>query len=154
MTRVPMQRIRASICIPAPPEAVSLCYRDVAEWPAVFPTIAATRIVARSPGHATVMVTHRQAGCVVNRLTWHSPRRIVLRESRACFDAVFNNRFERDGDGTRYAVEAVLGFRGMCRLLRWVPSRLRTVLIRRRLERFVLRPMRSAFAPADSDAHA
>lgn len=152
MTRA--RRIRASILIPAPPDAVSLCYRDVPEWPALFPTIAATRIVSRSAHRVIVMVSHRQAGRVVNRLTWHSPRSVVLRESRRCFDAVFNNRFERHGDGTLYTVEAVLRFRGACRVFACVPARWRATVIRRRLERFVLRPMRAAFDSDQARTHA
>lgn len=154
MTSAPARRIRASIAVPAPPDAVSFLYRDVPEWPAVFPTIAATRIVSRSAHRVNVMVTHRQAGCVSNRLAWRSPRRVVLRESRRCFDAVFDNRFEHDGEGTRYTVEAVLRFRGACRLLACVPPRWRAALIRRRLERFVLRPVRAAFESDAARTHA
>ena len=146
-------RIRATGFVAAPPEAVSARYRDVSRWPALFPTIEAARVLSRTHHCLTVQVTHRDAGSVFNRLTWRSPRRILLRESRRCFDAVFGNRFEAEGDGTRYTVEAVLRFRGRCRVLACVPARWRSLLIRRRLERYVLQPMRAAFDPACDGTH-
>lgn len=153
MRRTHAQRISATGFVAAAPEVVSARYRDVARWPALFPTIASARILSQAPHRITVQVTHRQAGDVLNRLTWRSPRRIVLRESRRCFDAVFANRFDGDNRGTRYTVDAILRFRGACRLLACVPVRLRTVLVRRRLERFVLQPMRAAFEQTCVDAH-
>ena len=152
MTGTPAVRIRATGFVAAPPEVVSARYRDVARWSTLFPTIAAAHVISQAPHCITVRVTHRQAGYVLNRLTWQSPRRVVLRESRRCFDAVFANRFDGDNDGTRYIVEAVLRFRGACRVLACIPTAWRTALVQRRLDLFVLQPMRTAFDPACTGA--
>jgi hypothetical protein len=141
-----MPRADASILIRADPASVAARYRDVPGWPALFPeTIRGVRFVARERGRVTVEVDHRHAGTVSNVLTDVSPSRCDLWEEKPRYVGTFVNRFEPAPGGTRYTVEADIRLKGIARLL----GPFIGPLIRRRIQRYVLEPMRRACEERD-----
>jgi hypothetical protein len=136
-----MPRAESSIVIHAPPASVAARYRDVAAWPALFPeTIRGVRLVAREPRRVTVEVLHRQSGTVPNVLTEVSPTELLLWEERPRYVGTFVNRFEAVAEGTRYTVTADIRLKGLARVLGPFVG----PVIRRRMRRYVLEPMRRA----------
>ncbi|MET9315324.1 SRPBCC family protein [Kribbella sp. NPDC003505] len=128
--------VAASLVIDAAPEITYAVYGDYERWPQTFPTISRVWRLRQDGDEFLVAVDHVE-GIVTNRLIFRSPQQIELREEKRHFDAVFQNRFEAVADGTLFTVEASIRFKGWARLLR---PFLRGY-VRRRIERYVLRPV-------------
>ena len=127
--------------ISAPPELVATLYADYHGWPRLFPaTIRGVRLLADDGQHQTIEVDHATEGKVINIMSLVSPHEIQLEEFKQRFDARFINRFEAAGQGTRYSIVADVQLKGMARVL----ARLASPIVRARLNRFVLEPMRRA----------
>ena len=91
-------------------------------------------------GEITVEVDRRTEGAVVNVIRPLSPTTIALDEFKRRFDATFINRFDPIDDGTRYTVDADVRFRMPLAIL----GPLVRPIVKRRLRRYVLDPMRAA----------
>jgi hypothetical protein len=127
--------------IDAPPERVSALYADYEAWPGLFPaTIRGVRLLADDGQRKTIEVDHATEGKVINIMSAVSPREIQLEEFKLRFDARFINRFEAAGQGTRYSIVADVQLKGAARVL----GPLVMPIVRARLSRFVLEPMRAA----------
>ena len=127
--------------INAPPERLARLYLDYAHWSSLFPaTIRGVRLLREGDRETTVEVDHRTEGAVVNIIRPLSPTVIELEEFKPRFDATFVNRFERAGNGARYVLDADVRLHMPFALL----GPLITPIVRRRMRRFVLEPMRSA----------
>ena len=134
-------RAREALTIRATPDRLAALYLDYAGWPRLFPaTIRGVRVLTERPGEITVEVDHRTEGRVVNVIRRLSASEIALDEKKPRFAATFVNRFEPSSEGTRYTVEAEIRFRMPYALAAPV---LRPI-VRRRVRRFVLEPMRAA----------
>jgi len=130
----------ASQLIRAAPDRVSAIYQDYGHWPDIFPaTIRATRLLRENDTTKAIEVDHASAGRVLNLMTVVSPNEIRLEEFKPHYDARFTNRFEDDAQGTRYTVVADVQLKGALRLL----APLARPIIRRRLARFVLQPLKA-----------
>ena len=130
----------ASQHIEAAPERLSAMYQDYGHWSELFPaTIRGTRLIRENDTTKAIEVDHATAGRVLNLLTVISPGEIRLEEFKPHYDARFTNRFEADARGTRFTVEADVQFKGALRLL----SPLARGFVRRRIAKFVLRPMKT-----------
>jgi SAM-dependent methyltransferase len=135
--------IHTVVCtqINAPPERVAALYADYEGWPQLFPaTIRGVRLLADDGQRKTIEVDHASEGKVINIMTALSPLEIRLEEFKRRFDARFINRFEAVGEGTRYSIVADVRLKGAARAL----GPLVTPIVRARLNRFVLEPMRAA----------
>lgn len=129
------------IFVPAPPQQLMALYNDYENWPRLFPeTIERTRVLDRQPGAVVVEVDHRTAGRVVNIIRPRPPDGIELEEFKRRFDAIFLNRFSPVPGGTRYTVRASVRIRGGLAVF----APLLAPLVRRRVQRYVLEPMRNA----------
>jgi hypothetical protein len=127
--------------ISAPPELVAALYADYEGWPRLFSaTIRGVRLLADDGQRKTIEVDHATEGKVINIMMVVSPHEIRLEEFKRRFDARFINRFEAAGQGTRYSIVADVQLKGVARAL--VP--LVPPIVRTRLNRFVLEPMRAA----------
>jgi hypothetical protein len=127
--------------INAPPERVAALYAEYEGWPQVFPaTIRGVRLLADDGQRKTIEVDHATEGKVINIMTAVSSREIRLEEFKRRFDARLMNRFEAAGEGTRYSIVADVRLKGAARAL----GPLVTPIVRARLNRFVLEPMRAA----------
>jgi hypothetical protein len=127
--------------INAPPERVAALYVAYEGWPQLFPaTIRGVRLLADGGQRKTIEVDHATEGKVINIMIAVSPREIQLEEFKQRFDARFTNRFEAAGQGTRYSIVADVQLKGAARVL----GPLVTPIVRARLNRFVLEPMRAA----------
>jgi hypothetical protein len=127
--------------INAPPERVAALYADYEGWPGLFPdTIRGVRLLSDDGQRKTIEVDHATEGKVINIMIAVSPREIHLEEFKRRFDARFMNRFEAVGQGTRYSIVAEVQLKGATRAL----GPLLTPVVRVRLRRFVLEPMRVA----------
>lgn len=136
-----MVRTVVSADINAPPERLAALYADWAGWPRLFPaTIRGVRLLADDGPRKTVEVDHATEGKVINIMMVVSPHEIRLEEFKRRFDARFINRFEAAGQGTRYSIVAEVQLKGVARAL----GPLVTPIVRARLKRFVLEPMRAA----------
>jgi 2-polyprenyl-3-methyl-5-hydroxy-6-metoxy-1,4-benzoquinol methylase len=136
-----MVRTVVSTEISAPPELVAALYADWAEWPRLFPaTIRGVRLLSDDGQRKTIEVDHATEGKVINIMMVVSPHEIRLDEFKHRFDARFINRFEAAGQGTRYSIVADVQLKGMVRAL----APLAPPIVRARLKRFVLEPMRAA----------
>ena len=136
-----MVRTVVSADINAPPERLAALYADWAGWPRLFPaTIRGVRLLADDGLCKTVEVDHASEGKVINIMMVVSPHEIRLEEFKRSFDARFINRFEAAGQGTRYSIVAEVQLKGVARAL----GPLVTKIVRTRLNRFVLEPMRAA----------
>jgi len=130
----------ASEIIAAAPERVSELYLDYAHWPQLFPeTIRSVLLVREDDATRVVEVEHATAGTVLNVMTVVSPFEVRLQEFKPRYDATFTNRFEEHPRGTRYTVIADVQLKGVLRLL----SAIAPPIVRRRVTRFVLRPMKA-----------
>ena len=135
-----MVTVTLAIHIDAPPEQVAAIYLDVANWHRTFPaTIKAARVVRESLGEIFIEVDHVE-GRVPNVLRPKSPTRIDLEEDKRRYHATFSNEFQAEGGGTRYSLDAHVQLKGANRLL----APLVGPLIRSRMRRFVLEPMKVA----------
>jgi hypothetical protein len=137
-------RIRETLAIRAAPQELAALYLDYPNWSRLFPaTIRGVRWIGDDGRDITVEVDHRAEGRVANIIRPISPTVIALDEFKPRFDATFVNRFEAAGDATRYVLDAEIRFRMpfalIAPLVRWI--------VRRRMRRFVLEPMRDAAEP-------
>jgi hypothetical protein len=133
-------RAVASQVIRAAPERVSALYQDYGHWPDIFPsTIRGTRLIRENDTTKAIEVDHASAGRVLNLMTVESPNVIRLEEFKPHYDARFTNRFDSDAEGTRYTVIADVQLKGLLRLFALIAR----PIVRRRLARFVLRPMKA-----------
>jgi hypothetical protein len=98
------------------------------------------RLLADDGQRKTIEVDHATEGKVINIMTAVSSREIRLEEFKRRFDARLMNRFEAAGEGTRYSIVADVRLKGAARAL----GPLVTPIVRVRLHRFVLEPMRAA----------
>ena len=136
-----MVRTVVSADINAPPERLAALYADWAGWPRLFPaTIRGVRLLADDGQRKTVEVDHATEGKVINIMMVVSPHEIRLEEFKRRFDARFINQFEAAGQGTRYSIVAEVQLKGVARAL----APLAPPIVRARLNRFVLEPMRAA----------
>jgi hypothetical protein len=120
-------------------------YLDHAHWPRLFPaTIRGVRFLRQAPGEIVVEVAHRDEGPVVNVIRPRPPHVVELEEFKRRFDATFLNRFDDTPEGTRYTVVAEVRLKPPFRVL----APFLRALVRRRVRRYVLEPMR-AFAEAE-----
>src|SRR5262250_1155902 len=127
--------------IGASPELVAALYADYEGWPRLFPaTIRGVRLLADDGQRKTIEIAHASEGKVINILIVVSPQEIRLEEFKRRFDARFINRFEAAGQGTRYSIVADVRLKGVARVL----APLARLIVRARLNRFVLEPMRAA----------
>jgi hypothetical protein len=138
----------ASQLIFATPERVSAIYQDYGRWPKLFPaTIRSTRLVRENDTTKAIEVDHAKVGRVLNLMTVLSPHEIRLEEFKPHYEARFTNRFEPDARGTRYTVIADVQLKGVLRVL----ALFAPLFVRRRLAKFVLRPVKAmAEAPGIS----
>jgi hypothetical protein len=124
----------------AAPTLVAALYADYEGWPRLFPaTIRGVRLLADDGERKTVEVDHASEGKVINILVVVSPQEIRLEEFKRRFDARFINRFEAAGQGTRYSIVADVRLKGVAGVLAPLAP-----IVRTRLNRFVLEPMRAA----------
>jgi hypothetical protein len=98
------------------------------------------RLLADDGQRKTIEVDHATEGKVINIMMMVSPHEIRLEEFKRRFDARFINRFEAAGQRTRYSIVAEVQLKGVARAL----SPLAPPIVRARLNRFVLEPMRAA----------
>ena len=130
----------ASQLIRAAPERVRAIYQDYGHWPDIFPaTIRGTRLLRENDTTKAIEVDHASAGRVLNLMTVVAPNEIRLEEFKPHYDARFTNRFEGDAQGTRYTVVADIQLKGVLGLF----APLARPIIRRRLARFVLQPLKA-----------
>ena len=131
-------------------EAVRL-YRDnyppaeSAEKAEAPDVIVARRLIRENDTTQAIEVDHTKAGRVLNLLTVLSSDEVRLDEFKPHYDARFTNRFEPDGRGTRLTVIADVQLKGILRLFALIAR----PFVRRRLAKFVLRPIK-AMAEADT----
>jgi hypothetical protein len=127
--------------IHASPERLARLYLDYKRWSFLFPaTIRGVRLLREGDHETTVEVDHRTEGAVVNVIRPRSPTVIELEEFKPRFDAPFTNRFEREGTGARYILDADVRLHMPFALL----GPLVKPIVRRRMRRFVLQPMQTA----------
>ena len=130
-----------SLLVRAPAERLAALYMDHAHWNRLFPaTIRGTRLLRQAPDETVVEVDHRTEGPVTNVIRPLSPTAIELDEFKPKFDATFVNRFEPVAEGTRYVVDAEVRLRMPYAIV----APLVGGLVRRRVRRYVLEPMRAA----------
>ena len=130
----------ASQVINAAPERVMAIYRDYGHWAELFPaTIRGTRLIRENDTTQAIEVDHTRAGRVLNLMTVVAPGEIRLEEFKRHYDARFTNRFEPDARGMRFTVIADVQLKGILRLL----SLIAPPFVRRRIAKFVLRPMKA-----------
>lgn len=130
----------ASEVIRAAPERVSAMYRDYRRWPELFPaTIRGTRLIRENNTTQAIEVDHRHAGRVLNLLTVLSADEIRLEEFKPHYEARFTNRFEATPEGTRLTVVADVQLKGII----WLLSLIARPFVRRRIAKFVLRPLKA-----------
>ena len=127
--------------ISAPPDVVAALYADYEGWPRLFPaTIRGVRLLADDGQRKTIEVDHASEGKVINIMMVVSLHEIRLEEFKRRFDARFINRFEAAGQATRYSIVADVQPKGLAHAL----APLAPPIVRARLNRFVLQPMRAA----------
>ena len=132
---------RESLPIHASPQRLAALYLDYAHWSSLFPaTIRGVRLLREGDRDIAVEVDHRTEGPVVNIIRPLSPTTIALDEFKPRFDATFINRFDAVDDGACYTLDADVRLHMPFALL----GPLVLPLVRRRMRRFVLEPMRAA----------
>lgn len=126
--------------IRAPAERVAAVYADHDAWPRTFPrTIRGVRLVREEGADKTLEIDHVE-GKVTNVMHVAGPHEIDLLEWKRRFSARFENHFDPVDGGTRYTLVADVTLRGPLRLL----APLLGPLVRSRMKRFVLDPLRDA----------
>jgi hypothetical protein len=136
----------ADIDIAAAPEQVAAVYRNVQDWDKTFPaTIECAQITQSGDHWKEIEVTHKQEGCVPNRLIDLSATEIGLEESKKKFNATFVNRFEPANDGgTHYVIRGYFCLKGIYRVLRpFLVGYVRRLALRQ-MNTYVLRPLKTA----------
>lgn len=132
-----MLHIQTAIMIRAPQPRVAEIYRNYRDWPRVFPSIKAVRLMREEPGRQILEIDH-QEGRVVNILTDVSPEQIELQEWKKRYDATFVNRIEAISEGTRFTLAADISLKGVYKLL----APFLHGYIRQQLTNLVLNPIR------------
>jgi Polyketide cyclase / dehydrase and lipid transport len=131
--------VEASTTIKASQTRVVEIYQDYRNWPNLFPTIKAVRLVREEP-HKKVLEIDHSEGRVINILTIVSPQEVVLEEFKKKYDGKFVNRFEVVPDGTRFTVAADISLKGFYKLL----APFLDDYIRRQITVFVLNPVKKS----------
>ena len=132
-----------SVVIRAPRDRVFALYADYRGWPRLFgATIRGVRLLQERGNSKTIQVDHVE-GLVSNIMVLYPPREIRLTEFKRRYDAHFLNRFDRDPGGTRYSVVAHVNIKPPFSVL----GRLLVPLVRSRIRRFILEPMKRAAEP-------
>ena len=132
-----MLHVEASTIVHASPVQAADIYCDFNNWPSVFPTIHAVRLIREDAGKIVLAIDHWE-GQVVNILTFISPTEIQLVEIKKHYDAQFLNRFEVAPDGARYTVLAYISLKGFAKFLKPFLGG----YVRRQIIRFVLEPIK------------
>jgi len=137
------QRVHAEVAdlVEAPPSRLMELYLDYKHWHELFPeTIRGVRWIRTEGATTTLEVDHAKAGKVPNIVTVTGRNEIHLYEAKPHYEATFVNRFEPVPGGTRYTVVADVALSGALRALAWMAA----PIVRARVRRFVLAPMRAA----------
>lgn len=134
--------IRATVSehINAPAGRVFALYANPGNWPQIFPTIRAVRIVRESGDEKVVEVDHIYEGKILNVVRKVSASRIDLEESKRRYDATFMNVIHPEPGGTRYTVSAEVHLKGFYRLAALFVK----PVVLAQLRRYVLVPMKTA----------
>lgn len=120
----------------APLSLVRSLYADYQRWPDIFPLITALTPVARR-GTTTVLSVEHAEGRVINELTV-GRERIMIREQKRRYDAIFVTEFRTVPNGTLIIVRAWIRLKG--RVLRLLSPALRTAA-RHQIRRWQLQPL-------------
>ena len=132
-----MLHVETSTTIQAPQTRVVEIYKDYRNWPKLFPTIKAVRLVREEPGRKILEIDHEE-GQVINILTLVSPEEVELEEFKKNYDGKFTNRFEAVPGGTRFTVAADISLKGCYKLL----APFLDGYIRKQITVFVLDPVK------------
>jgi hypothetical protein len=136
-----LARAKISSHVRAPASAVRQLVADYERWPALFPMIAAARLVDDSHGVSVIAVRHRKFGEVVNRLADGPNGSLILEEAKPAYDAQFINEFVPVATGgTRVTITAEIRLKGWRHLV----SPFVGPIIRRQLKHLTLDPLRRA----------
>ena len=136
----------ASQLIQAAPELVRSLFEDYRRWPELFAAkIRSTRLIRENDTTKAIEVDHATAGHVLNLLTVVSAHEIRLEVFKPHYDARFTNRFEDDAGGTRFTVIADVQLKGLLRVF----TPIARAVVRRRIAKFVLRPMKAMAEAAE-----
>jgi hypothetical protein len=120
--------------VQAPRETVVGVYADYQDWPRLFPTISAVRLLGREGPKLVLEVDHVE-GKVINELVVRPLDAIDLWEEKRRYGALFPNQFECTHDGTQFTVRGEIRLKGWARLLQpMLRGR-----VRRQMQRFQLR---------------
>ena len=138
--------VEASTTIEAPQPRVVEIYQDYRNWPNLFPTIKAVRLV-REDSHSKVLEVDHIEGRVINILTIVSPEEVVLEEFKKKYDGKFVNRFEVVPDGTRFTVTADISLKGFYKVL----APFLHDYIRKQITVFVLDPVKKSAEDSKTD---
>lgn len=135
-----MLKVNASIEINSIADAVMDAYLAIENWPKLFRhTIDYVHLLHKTCSEIRVKVHHRFEGGVQNLVSILNDNTIRLEEIKPKYKAVFINRFISTGAGkTNYCIEGFIELKGFYKL---VQPFLRK-LVRRRIEKFVLLPMK------------
>lgn len=140
---VPVEPVHVEVTqiVHAPPERVAALYLDWSHWPELFPaTVRGVRFVDYDGGATFLEVDHAAEGKVPNVIRELGHREVLLDERNPGYHAFFLNRFEAVPAGTRYTVVADVALHGPLRVLSFLAG----PVVRQRLERYVLDPVRRA----------
>ena len=138
--------VEASTTIKAPRTNVVEIYEDYRNWPNLFPTIKAVRLVREDPRSKVLEIDHIE-GRVINILTIVSPQEVVLEEFKKKYDGKFVNRFEAVPDGTRFTVAADISLKGFYKQL----APFLHDYIRKQITVFVLNPVKKLAEDSKTD---
>ena|SRR5215510_10418284 len=138
--------VEASTTIKAPRTNVVEIYEDYRNWPNLFPTIKAVRLVREDPRSKVLEIDHIE-GRVINILTIISPEEVVLEEFKKKYDGKFVNRFEAVPDGTRFTVAADISLKGFYKPL----APFLHDYIRKQITVFVLNPVKKLAEDSKTD---
>jgi Polyketide cyclase / dehydrase and lipid transport len=131
--------VETSITIGAPRERVWEVYADYRSWPRIFPAVKGVRLIQQEGSKQVLEIDHTE-GKVINELVLRPPDQIDLWEVKRRYDALFVNRFEIVGGGSRLSVGGDIFLKGWARLLQ---PFLRGY-VRRQITRLQLQPVKAA----------
>jgi uncharacterized membrane protein len=130
--------VEVTTTVKAPRQTVLDVYADYPNWPQLFPTISAVRVLGRHGPKLVLEVDHVE-GKVLNELVVRPPDAIDLWEEKRRYNARFSNRFETAPDGTRFTVRGDIYLKGWARLLQpFLRGR-----VRRQIQRLQLQPVKA-----------
>ena len=142
-----MMRIEVSAIVRAPQPLVMDVYADYTNWPCLIPTIKGVRLIRREGNRLFLAIDHVE-GAVINELVIRRPDEIDLWEAKRHYHALFQNRFEPVGDGTRFTIKAEIELHPPVGFL----QPFLYDYARRRIERFQVEPIKVE-AEARASAH-